>query len=59
MSKFFSFDIKKTRLLKFFKFVCILHRVFVLGTNFSLLFLLRTWLLIRTNSVIRKLPLIT
>jgi hypothetical protein len=55
----FYFKNKKVDLLKIFEFLCILHRVFLLGTLFGLLFLLGTVLLIRTNSIIRKLPLIT
>jgi hypothetical protein len=39
---------KKVHLLKRFQFLCILHRVFLLGTV----------LLIGTNSITRKLPLI-
>jgi hypothetical protein len=50
---------KKLHLLKIFKFPCILYEVFVLGPFFCLLFLFGTVLLIRTNSITRKLPLIT
>ena len=50
---------KKVRLLKKIFFLCILYEMFLLGTFFGLLFLLGTVYLIRTNSIIRKLPLIT
>jgi hypothetical protein len=39
--KFLCLDIKKVHLLKIFQFLCVLHRVFLLGTLFSLVVLIR------------------
>ncbi len=49
--KFSSLDSEKVYLLKFFNFLCILHRLFQLGTFFCLLFQLRIVFLIRTKKL--------
>jgi len=48
VSKFSSFDMKKYHLLNFLSFLRKIYGVFVFGTFFGLLFLLGTWLKIRT-----------
>ena len=59
LEKFWSLHNKKPHLLFFSFLPCILYRMFLLGTFFGLSFLLRTVLLIRTNSISYILPLIT
>ena len=49
--RFLSLDSKKVHLLKTSNFLCILHRLFELGTFFCLLFELRTVFLIRTKKL--------
>ena len=57
--KFYSLEIDNVHLLRIVYFLCILHRLFLLGTFSCLLFVLGTVFLIRTNSIDCKLPLIT
>ena len=57
--KFYRLEIDNVHLLRIVYFLCILHRLFLLGTFSCLLFVLGTVFLIRTNSITRKLPLIT
>ena len=48
--KFYSLEIDNVHLLRIVYFLCILHRLFLLGTFFRLLFVLGTVFLIRTAS---------
>ena len=47
--KFYSLEIDNVHLLRIVYFLCILHRLFLLGTFFGLLFVLGTLFLIRTG----------
>ncbi len=58
-SKIFKFRWEKSSFTKKIYFSIHLYGMFLLGTFFGLLFLLGTSTLIRTNSITRKLPLIT
>ena len=53
--KFFNLDIKKLIYLKRIFFLCILHRLFLLGTFFRWLFVLGTVFLIRTGDEFLKM----
>jgi len=47
--KFYRLEMDNVHLLRTVYFLCILHRLFLLGTFFSLLFVLGTLFLIRTG----------